>query len=141
MLTLLQALPPEESLNPKIALWIIATLIGVIVSGFLFFKWVFREVKGLFVLGWKEVQTAHNEGMDHLETMSDILTQVNNNQIKFEQKQDIMNQQLQEIRYSQLNMAKLATEIKVRSGGVEEIISLEKELKKKKEKRRELEGA
>jgi hypothetical protein len=134
MFFLLQALPNKDSLNPDIALWIIGTLILVILSGVALFKWAFNTVISAAKSGWSRFEEKHDEAMSHLSEMKGI-------QIKFEQKQDVMNQQIQEIRYSQLNMAKVVTEIKVKPGGIEEILNLEEELKKRKKKRQELEGA
>jgi hypothetical protein len=136
---ILQSLPPEEALNPQIAVWIIGVLLAVIASGVLFFKWAAARVATMAYNGWTKVEKIHDEGIAELK---DIKT----NQGKMLTKQEIHGlkldnaiQQIKEVRYSQVTMAKLVVEVVVQEGGKEELDKLEKAILEERERLRKRE--
>ena len=152
---------PTDALNNEISGWIItvllisfAGLLWLIKKGFVWGvnKFVALITKGATIF-FTKLTELHREGIDELKaikqeqidiksTQKDILAaqaemNINhkNNVDKVTSQIDGLKDQVKEVRFSQLTMAKNAVKIMVTPEGKEEIDSLEKDLEKKKRKR------
>ena len=104
---LLQAMPPQEALNPEIAYWIIGTLLLTIASMVAFMKWVFTKTGQAGVKVWTKIESLHKEGIQELK-------EVKETQIAMQAEQQAIKQGIDETKYSVQTLSEKAIEIQTK---------------------------